>query len=116
MAERWRRPVVPLEIEEHPSQGLWLPDGRVQNDVTMVLRADDVDRMRAGFVCAKCFEPFEQAWPVHCPTCGAPIRTEQAAYFAREYGGDQRLGPSTSLEEEVGRMEEYRRKEEEAKQ
>ena len=113
MAERWRKPVIPLELEQHSSQGIWLPDGRVHGDVVMTLESSDVDRVRAGFVCMKCLEPFEQAWPLRCPVCGAPVREKQADYFAREYGGIERLGPTTSLEEERGRIEEYRRKEEE---
>lgn len=101
MAERWRKPVVPLDISEQADQGIWLPDGRVQGGVTLTLNPEDVDRMRAGFVCAKCLEPFEEAWPERCHSCGAPIRSEQAAYFAREYGGSERLGPSRTLEEEL---------------
>ena len=112
MAERWRQPVVPLAIDSTEAQGLWLPDGRVQREAALTLSREDVDRMRAGYVCAKCLEPFEQAWPERCPVCGAPIRTEQAAYFAREYGGEQRLGSSVSLAEELEQLPERQQKEE----
>lgn len=112
MAERWRTPVVPLEVE-YQEQALWLPDGRIQRVAGFTLRPDDVERMRTGYACAKCLEPFEQAWPEHCPVCGAPIRSEQAAYFAREYGGEQHLGPRTTLAEELETLPE--RQEEEAR-
>jgi hypothetical protein len=112
LAERWRQPVVPLEVRTTESQGLVLPDGRIHREAALDLRADDVDRMRAGYVCAKCLEPFEQAWPERCHVCGAPIRTEQAAYFAREYGGEERLGSRVSLVEELEQLPERQQEEE----
>lgn len=112
MAERWRKPVVPLAIEP-ADQGVWLPDGRKLASVQLTLSPLDIDRMRTGFVCAKCLEPFPEAWPERCHVCGAPIRTKQAEYFAREFAGEVDLGPKTSLEEEIAGLEERRRKEEE---
>ena len=105
MVERWRKPVIPLDIEP-TDQGLWLPDGRHLAGVQLSLSPIDIERMRAGYVCAKCFEPFEQAWPERCHVCGAPIRTAQAEYFAREYAGEIHLGPSTSLEDELAGLDE----------
>jgi hypothetical protein len=113
LLERWRRPVVPLDISEQPDQGFWLPDGRRLGGATFALKPEDISRMRAGYVCAKCFEPFERAWPERCNFCGAPVRTEQAAYFAREYGGEERLHQGVDLNEELGTLEERARKEEE---
>ena len=106
MAERWAKPVVPLVIEQHESEGVLMPDGRVFRQPVFVLKPEDVDRLRAGYVCIKCFQTFEQAWPELCPVCGCHVRRDQAAYFAREYGGDQRLGPSTSLADERERLRE----------
>lgn len=103
MPERWAKPVTVLDIRP-VEQGIWLPDGRIQGEVELTLAPEDVERMRQGYVCAKCLEPLEQAWPEKCPVCGAPIRTEQAAYFAREFGGEERLGPSTTLADERERM------------
>lgn len=114
MAERWRKPVVPLHIESHPDQGLVMPDGRTMGDVMIVLSEEDKERMRLGYVCAKCFEPFERAWPERCPVCGAPIRREQAAFFAQEaLAQPVHLGPTTTLADERAGLEERRRKEEE---
>ena len=114
MAERWRRPVIPLEIEQQPTQVIDLSDGRQLGDATLILRKEDIERMRLGYVCIKCLEPFERAWPKHCPVCGSPVRTEQAAYFAREYESKSvHLGPTTTLEEERAGLEERRRKAEE---
>ena len=113
MAERWRQPVVPLEINPAQDQGLWLPDGRVHGEVQLTLSQEDVERMRAGYVCAKCLEPFERPWPIRCSVCGVAVRRDQAAYFAREFGGVNELGPSTSIADELEALDEYRRKEEE---
>ena len=114
MAERWRQPVVPLAVDQ-VHQGLWLPDGRIQGEVQLTLRAEDIERMRQGYVCAKCLEPHERAWPEHCQACGAPIRTEQADYFMREFGGIAPASKRPGWEEELDGLEERRRKAEEAK-
>lgn len=114
MAERWRKPVIPLHIEAHPTQVIDLSDGRQLGDAVIVLSEEDKERMRLGYVCVKCFEPFERAWPERCPVCGAPIRKEQAAFFAQEaLATPMHLGPTTTLEDERAGLEERRRKEEE---
>jgi DNA-directed RNA polymerase subunit RPC12/RpoP len=114
--ERWRRPVVPLGVEHQPTQVIYLPDGRRLGDVVFVLSEEDRERLRLGYVCIKCFEPFEHAWPERCPVCGAPIRTKQAEFFAQEaVSKPVHLGPSTTLADERAGLEERRRKEEEKK-
>jgi len=100
-----RRPVVPLAIEP-ADQAIWLPGGRRLAASQLILSEYDIGRMRAGYVCAKCFEVFDRPWPERCRTCGAPIRTKQAEYFAREFGGVENLGPSVSLADELERLKE----------
>jgi hypothetical protein len=114
LAERWRKPVIPLDIDQ-VEQGIWLPDGRIMGEVQLTLTETDIGRIRAGYVCVKCLEPHEQAWPEHCQACGAPMRSEQAAYFAREFGGEVKRVPRPSWEEELGGLEERRRKSEEGR-
>src|SRR5262249_1149466 len=77
------------------------PGGRLQGAVQLTLSADTIERMRTGYMCAKCLEPLQHAWPERCPLCGAPIRTEQAEFFAKEFGGEVRLGPSTDWDYEA---------------
>jgi len=115
LAERWRKPVIPIEIDPGHPEGIWLPDGRVHGAAKFVLDRDDVDRMRAGFVCMKCFEPFERSWPERCYVCGFAVRREQAAYFAREYGGIERVYRGVDLAEERERVHEEAAKAEEGK-
>lgn len=112
MTERWRRPVLPLAAED-VHQALWLPDGRVQGEVQLTLSPDDIGRIRAGYVCAKCLEPHESPWPERCQACGSPMRAEQAAFFAREFGGVAPPWERPSAEEELAGLEERRRKQEE---
>ena len=105
MTERWRRPAEVLDIQQI-HQAIWLPGGRMQGAVQLTLSADTIERMRTGYMCAKCLEPLRDPWPERCPLCGAPIRTEQAEYFAREFGGEVHMGPRTSWDDEIERMHE----------
>jgi hypothetical protein len=75
----------------------------------------DVGRIKAGYVCAKCLEPHETPWPEHCIACGSPMRSEQAAYFAREFGGEITAPGRPGWDEELEGLEERRRKDEEGK-
>ena len=112
MAERWRKPVVPLRVDQL-NQALWLPDGRQQGEVQLTLHGEDVERMRLGYVCAKCLEPHERPWPKRCQSYGETMRTEQAAYFEREFGGVEVTAQRMPWEQEVEGLEERRRKEDE---
>jgi hypothetical protein len=97
--ERWRKPAEILDVQQAQDQGIWLPDGRVQGAVELTLSEETVERLRAGHLCAKCFEPFEQAWPERCHVCGAPIRSEQAEYFAKEFAGEVKLGGTEAIDD-----------------
>jgi hypothetical protein len=105
VSERWREPAIPIALEP-VDQGIYLPDGRSLSVAAPVLKPADIERARLGYLCLKCLEPFEHAWPERCHVCGAPIRKEQAAYFAREFGGEVQLGPSTSIEDELAALRE----------
>lgn len=106
MAERWRKPAIPLAIDLHEQEAIVLPDGREFVRPIFDWPPEVIERMRAGYVCVKCMEPHEQAWPERCRLCGAPMRTRQAEYFAREFGGVQLLGPRTTLAEEIEQLPE----------
>lgn len=104
--ERWRRPVVPLHIEEHGREVIWTPDGRRQRQAVFTLREEDKERMRLGYVCAKCLEPFEHAWPERCHQCGVAVRRDQAAFFAREFDPKPLDLTRTDWEAELERLKE----------
>lgn len=116
LVERWRKPIVPLAVDQHDVEGIWLPDGRRLRSPILTLDVDDVDRMRAGFACAKCLEPFERPWPERCHVCGVSVRRDQAAFFAREFDPTPADLTATDWDEELDGLEERLRKQEEAKQ
>jgi hypothetical protein len=108
LSERWRKPLTVIDVYPSDSELILLPDGRVQRQNIVVYDRESTERIRQGWACVKCGEPFPQAWPEQCPVCGAPIRERQAEYFAKEYAVLEDNRPS--LEEEIegirGRAEE----------
>jgi hypothetical protein len=103
--ERWRKPAGVLDID--PSGEVTITsDGRIQRIPTLVLDAETVERMRLGYMCVKCLEPFQVPWPVRCHVCGAPIAREQRAYFEREFAGDVHMGSRVSIEDELASLPE----------
>ena len=112
MTERWRQWEAPLRIEP-VEQGIWLPDGRVLGEQQITWSAEQIERFRSGYKCVNCLEPQERAWPEQCSLCGYPMRTRQAEFFAREFGGETLIRVGRNWEEELDGLEERRRKEEE---
>ena len=102
MAERWRKPVVPITVNDEIERvevtigAVGVP--RFRREVELVLKDQDVLRMRHGYVCAYCLEPFENAWPIQCPVCKFPVRERQAQYFADSYKGTD---PETRSTQEI---------------
>lgn len=112
MPERWRKPLTVVAVEEHPSLGIWLPDGRVQGALRIAVDEESAERIRTGYACAKCLEPFEHSWPRHCPVCGAPIAEQQAEYLAQEMEFEKPL-KRLSIDEEIAAIPERIAKENE---
>lgn len=99
-SERWREPVQVIEASPHPLELVQMPDGRVLRGAEIILAKEGIERIRLGRVCARCFEPFERAWPARCPVCNFAVANEQAAFFAREFGGEVVVGPRRTLADE----------------
>ena len=111
MRPRWQTPIVPLEIHQS-DEAIVTGDGRIMRQPMFVFKPEDIERFRSGYACLKCMAVFEKAWPEKCRDCGAPIRRDQAAYFAREYDPHQiHIGPSTTLDYERALMAELIEKE-----
>lgn len=107
MTERWRRPARVLSAEAS-GEAIVTNDGRIQRNVELVLDRETVERVRLGYLCAKCFEPFPVPWPRRCNVCGAPIARDQREFFHREFTGEVPLGSRTSIEDELARLREYK--------
>jgi len=114
LVERWRKPIEVLNIEQSDEIVVGR-DGRIQRAVNLELAPESIERLREGYACLKCFEPFEQAWPARCPVCGAPIARDQRLFFAREYAGVVPAPQRLSVDEEVELMFELIAREEEEK-
>jgi hypothetical protein len=114
--ERWRIPVVPLDVDPGGEGSILLPDGRMQREARLTLKVQDVERMRLGYVCAKCMEPFEVPWPERCHVCGVAVRRDQAAYFEREFLAGVLDLTRTDWGAEATGIEERARKEKERSQ
>jgi hypothetical protein len=103
LSDRTRKPLTILHVEPS-SEAFQLPDGRVQRGVKITYDRESTERIRLGYACARCTEPFEEAWPERCPVCGAPIRARQSEYFEREFGGEIYMGSRIDLNEELDRL------------
>lgn len=106
MHERWREPLTVIEASPHPLELVQMPDGRVLRGAEIIYAKDSIERMRLGLACVRCGEVFEVAWPRLCTVCRFAVRRDQAAYFAREFGGEVHVGSRVTLDEERERIRE----------
>ena len=100
-----RKPVIPLGIEEDPDYDQLTFNGEIRPAPRIILHEDDIGRMKAGYVCAKCWEAHDTPFPKACSVCKFPMSDRQAEFMAKAYTGNVRMGPTTSLEDELAAME-----------
>lgn len=105
--ERWRRPVIPIAVEEDVDR-VKHEDGRTYMHYEFALRPEDVERIRLGYVCANvpCFEVHPEPFPENCTLCGFPMRELQMIRFEKEFVGDRWVGSTETLEDELARLTE----------
>ena len=101
-----RRPVIPLHVDSDDDHVLVHRDGSIRDAANVVLEEFDVGRIRAGYVCANCLEVQDHPFPKECWVCKFPMADRQAEYVAKAYKGNTRMGPSSSLEDELALLEE----------
>ena len=106
MSRDARKPVIPVGVEESDTHALLLRTGEVRSAFNVTLSPDDVGRVRAGYVCVRCLEVQEQPFPKECSVCKFPMAERQAEYLAQAYQGEQYMGPTTSLDDELAMLEE----------
>lgn len=101
---RWRMPIRPILVE-NTTDGAVTFDGNVYRaPFNATFHEYDIGRLREGYGCLRCWQPFETAFPDACTLCGYPVASLQAADFAQEFDGPKWVGPSTSLGDEFERM------------
>lgn len=101
-----RKPATFLAVEEDPDNVLIFGDGTYRSSFNVTVSKDDAGRIQGGYMCAVCFEPHEEAYPERCNACKFPMKERQAEYVAKAYKGNVRLGPSTSMADELAAMNE----------
>jgi hypothetical protein len=101
-----RKPVIPIGVEESESHALLLRNGEVRSAFNVTLSREDMGRVRAGYVCVRCYETQDTPFPDQCWVCEFPMKERQLEYLGKAYQGEQYMGPTTSLEDELAMLEE----------
>jgi hypothetical protein len=110
-ASRTGRPIIPTAADIDVEGVTVMPDGRVFQRTVFGLTEEQVGRIRAGYTCVKCLEDHDSPFPTQCSVCKFPMAEAQAEEFAKDFRGDIKFGPSTTLDEERDIMNEMREKE-----
>lgn len=102
-----RAPAKIVAVEEDPEHVVVTSNGEVRRAPLVYLDEESVARIRAGYVCAKCFEAQTESLPEKCYLCKFPMRDLQSEYVAKNYQGTVRIGSTTSMEEEYAIMDQF---------
>lgn len=78
---------ITQDAKEDTGMYVMFADGRVFREPLIVLEGEKVERIRTGYACIWCFEPFESAFPNQCPLCLFPVADRQVQLFAKVYMG-----------------------------
>lgn len=105
------RPVIPLDVS-YEGDVLIRADGEVREAPELTFRPEDVERMKAGYICARCYEELDAPFPDECPVCEFPMREKQMQFFNERFQGDVWVGPRSSIEDELAAMNEIRERRE----
>lgn len=98
-------PGMPVAIDTDNPDLVVNDDGTTEVSYDVTFREPEIVKFRQGYKCLKCWEEYANAWPDKCRVCGYAIKQHQAADFAKHYGGEKWLGPSTSMSEEIDRLD-----------
>ena len=100
VAQQTGRPVIAQAVDVDVDSFSVMPDGRRMERHVFGLTPEQVGRVRAGYTCVKCLEDYASPYPDECAVCKFPMRERQAEEFAKDFRGDIRFGPTTSIDEE----------------
>lgn len=102
--QRWKKPVKPLAVKD-TYEWATADLGRPTLDFTARFHPDDIDRIRLGYVCIRCWEPHESPMPEACSLCGYPMRAEQSVQFEKSFRGVERDPRAELIEKELDRVD-----------
>jgi hypothetical protein len=90
------QPIKDAIVEDDGEYLLLHPDGRITRDARVMISKEEFRQIATGYMCARCYEPLEEAYPDLCPMpgCGFEIKKYQAEYLERHFQGEEWLGPS----------------------
>lgn len=112
-ADRWREPVEIVSIESDASRTVRFGnDERQQRDYEVIVTEDSFERMRQGYMCAQCYEPFAQPFPEQCNVCRFEVANKQLHQLEETYIGETWVGSKQTIHDE---LEELAEKNERAK-
>lgn len=97
-------------VEEDPQR--IYHDGNVyRRQIDVTYDGDTLARMRLGYVCFRCMEPHEVPMPTSCSLCGYAMSEYQTRDIDAEFDGTKHVGPSVSIDDEIERLRERKRRE-----
>lgn len=108
-------PALPIGTEPDAEHVLVQSDGSVREHYNLIYSEEDKERIRLGYCCIHCGESqvdHDAPFPENCWVCGYQMRDKQMTRYGMEFRGSVRVGPQTSLEDELSLMEELEEKQE----
>lgn len=104
-----RREQPYAEVEPNPKKLLVLPDGRKFTENTVTISVEQAEMMWQGYMCARCLEPFTEAYPEACPLCRFPVKAEQRKQLEQDFlGVDPTLAGEFPLDREMEHLDRIR--------
>lgn len=103
--ERWRRPLKVYKVEEDANSADMI-SGEWYRGFRFTLDDEGFARLKAGYACLMCLEPHEHPFPEACSLCGYSIGARQTQDMEIEFAGSEHVGPSTTMNEELARLDE----------
>lgn len=101
---RWRMPIRPILVE-NTNEGAVTFDGNVfRAPYNATFHTYDIGRLKHGYGCLRCWQPFEAPFPAACNVCGYGVAEHQVRDLEQEFQGEKWVGPTTSLADEFERM------------
>jgi len=97
---------VVTDVEPHESKAYVTEDGRHFQDASITLTPEAAERMWQGYMCARCLEPFDEAYPEKCIVCGFPVKELQRKLLERDFlGHDPTVVSGFPMERELEYLE-----------
>lgn len=110
-----RSPAVPFAVEEDTEHYLVRADGEIRRNFLAFYTEHDTGRIREGYCCLNCGTSqvdHGAPFPEKCWVCGFRMQDKQREWFAKAWQGTIRVGPSTTIDEELAIAEEMEQRKE----